>query len=171
LASATSTYDAFLSSLPARPNSVNPRSPLSFLSRSLYVLTPLSGSFHTNTNYIDRSPCQPLPDNRPGQDPAHLIFPNRYCLIQLYMPVSHILAPYKPLLKLFAIKAVVFLTFWQSTLLGALSFIGVVKDQKYMYVTLWQLILENLRHSYCIVRLGLPRKSTLELRRCFKPLR
>ena len=29
-----------------------------------------------------------------------------YCLIQLYVPVSTLLAPRKPLLKLFAIKAV-----------------------------------------------------------------
>lgn len=29
-----------------------------------------------------------------------------YCLIQIYMPVSEQLAPHKPLLKLFAIKAV-----------------------------------------------------------------
>ncbi|KAJ7074400.1 organic solute transporter Ostalpha-domain-containing protein [Mycena amicta] len=55
-----------------------------------------------------------------------------YCLIQLYMPVSQYLAPQKPLLKLFAIKAVVFLTFWQSTFLAALSMFGVVKDTTYM---------------------------------------
>lgn len=29
-----------------------------------------------------------------------------YCLIQLYMPVSEQLAPHKPILKLFAVKAV-----------------------------------------------------------------
>lgn len=68
-----------------------------------------------------------------------------YCLIQLYMPVAEILKPQKPLLKLFAIKAVgkcsqgssmqfdayhfvVFLTFWQATFLAVLSMFGVVKD-------------------------------------------
>lgn len=73
-----------------------------------------------------------------------------YCLIQLYMAVKVELAPQKPLLKLFAIKAVgqslcslwclatftlphtarglVFLTFWQATFLSVLTLFGVVKD-------------------------------------------
>ncbi|KAF9453990.1 DUF300-domain-containing protein [Macrolepiota fuliginosa MF-IS2] len=55
-----------------------------------------------------------------------------YCLIQLYVAVSRDLAKHKPLLKLFAIKAVVFLTFWQATFLSVLSMFGVVKDTKYM---------------------------------------
>ncbi|KAJ7039115.1 organic solute transporter Ostalpha-domain-containing protein [Mycena alexandri] len=55
-----------------------------------------------------------------------------YCLIQVYIPISTFLAPQKPLLKLFAIKAVVFLTFWQSTFLAVLSMFGVVKDTTYM---------------------------------------
>ncbi|KAG7090729.1 hypothetical protein E1B28_009820 [Marasmius oreades] len=55
-----------------------------------------------------------------------------YCLIQLYVVSSEQLAPHKPLLKLFAIKAVVFLTFWQATFLGVLAMFGVVKDTKFM---------------------------------------
>ncbi|KAI0646590.1 organic solute transporter Ostalpha-domain-containing protein [Trametes meyenii] len=55
-----------------------------------------------------------------------------YCLIQLYMSVKVELAPQKPLLKLFAIKAVVFLTFWQATFLSVLTLFGVVKDTPYM---------------------------------------
>ncbi|KAI0832132.1 DUF300-domain-containing protein [Trametes gibbosa] len=55
-----------------------------------------------------------------------------YCLIQLYMAVKVELAPQKPLLKLFAIKAVVFLTFWQATFLSVLTLLGVVKDTPYM---------------------------------------
>ncbi|KAF8891733.1 organic solute transporter Ostalpha-domain-containing protein [Infundibulicybe gibba] len=55
-----------------------------------------------------------------------------YCLIQLYIPVAKNLAPHKPLLKLFAVKAVVFLTFWQATFLSLLSIFGVVKDTKFM---------------------------------------
>lgn len=55
-----------------------------------------------------------------------------YCLIQIYMPVSEQLAPHKPLLKLFAVKAVVFLTFWQASLLSVLSMFGVVEDGAYM---------------------------------------
>ncbi|KAI0794133.1 organic solute transporter Ostalpha-domain-containing protein [Fomes fomentarius] len=55
-----------------------------------------------------------------------------YCLIQLYMVTKEQLAPQKPLLKLFAIKAVVFLTFWQATFLSILSLFGIVKDTPYM---------------------------------------
>ncbi|GLB37386.1 putative organic solute transporter Ostalpha [Lyophyllum shimeji] len=55
-----------------------------------------------------------------------------YCLIQLYVSVADYLAPHRALLKLFAIKAVVFLTFWQATFLSVLSMFGVVKDTKYM---------------------------------------
>ncbi|KAF9017509.1 DUF300-domain-containing protein [Hymenopellis radicata] len=55
-----------------------------------------------------------------------------YCLIQLYVVVSEELAPQRPLLKLFAIKAVVFLTFWQASLLSVLSMLSVIKDTKYM---------------------------------------
>jgi len=55
-----------------------------------------------------------------------------YCLIQFYVAVSDRLKPHKPLLKLFSVKAVVFLTFWQATLLSGLSLIGVVKDTETM---------------------------------------
>ncbi|KAF9075629.1 organic solute transporter Ostalpha-domain-containing protein [Rhodocollybia butyracea] len=55
-----------------------------------------------------------------------------YCLIQLYVSVAKVLAPQKPLLKLFSIKAVVFLTFWQSTFLSVLSMFGVVKSTTFM---------------------------------------
>ncbi|KAJ3898333.1 organic solute transporter Ostalpha-domain-containing protein [Lentinula edodes] len=55
-----------------------------------------------------------------------------YCLIQLYVPVSKILAPQKPLLKLFSVKSIVFLTFWQATFLSVLSMVGVIKDTTYM---------------------------------------
>lgn len=59
--------------------------------------------------------------------------PSRYCLIQFYMPISGQLAPYKPILKFFAVKAVVFLTFWQSVLLGLLSTIGVIKSVSFFF--------------------------------------
>ncbi|KAJ7729523.1 organic solute transporter Ostalpha-domain-containing protein [Mycena maculata] len=55
-----------------------------------------------------------------------------YCLIQVYIPIAPYLASQKPLLKLFSIKAVVFLTFWQATFLSCLSMFGVVKDTTYM---------------------------------------
>ena len=81
-----------------------------------------------------------------------------YCLIQLYMTVKVELAPQKPLLKLFAIKAVgsysrsavrptrivahahnlspVFLTFWQATFLSVLTLFGIVKDVR-LPLLLW----------------------------------
>ncbi|KAF8518204.1 organic solute transporter Ostalpha-domain-containing protein [Gautieria morchelliformis] len=55
-----------------------------------------------------------------------------YCLFQLYIPIAEHLTPHKPLLKLFSVKAVVFLTFWQATGLSVLSMFGVVKDTPYM---------------------------------------
>ncbi|KAN0131911.1 DUF300 domain containing protein [Lactarius tabidus] len=55
-----------------------------------------------------------------------------YCLFQLYVCVAEELAPHQPILKLFAVKAVVFLTFWQATFLSLLSVTGVVKDTPYM---------------------------------------
>ncbi|KZV88409.1 DUF300-domain-containing protein [Exidia glandulosa HHB12029] len=55
-----------------------------------------------------------------------------YCLFQLYFAIKTELAPQKPLLKLFSIKAVVFLTFWQATFLGVLASFGFIKDTKYM---------------------------------------
>ncbi|CAK5281816.1 unnamed protein product, partial [Mycena citricolor] len=55
-----------------------------------------------------------------------------YCLLQLYVTIAVYLAPQQPLLKLFSIKAVVFLTFWQSIFLSALSTFGVVKNTTYM---------------------------------------
>lgn len=51
-----------------------------------------------------------------------------YCLIQLYIPIADHLKPYSPLLKFLSIKSVVFLTFWQSTLLSVLAMFGAVKD-------------------------------------------
>ncbi|KAG8736394.1 hypothetical protein FRC10_009342 [Ceratobasidium sp. 414] len=55
-----------------------------------------------------------------------------YCLVQLYITISEELKPYKPLLKLFSIKAVVFLTFWQSALLVGLASLNIIKDTEYM---------------------------------------
>lgn len=55
-----------------------------------------------------------------------------YCLIQLYTTISSELKPYRPLLKLFAVKAVVFLTFWQGALLSGLASLDIIKDGEYM---------------------------------------
>ncbi|KIM75790.1 hypothetical protein PILCRDRAFT_826947 [Piloderma croceum F 1598] len=70
-----------------------------------------------------------------------------YCLIQLYIPVAGHLVPHKPILKLFAVKAVVFLTFWQATLLSGLGMFGLIKDTQYMTAddinTGWSAIIET----------------------------
>ncbi|KAG9112973.1 hypothetical protein FRC07_007838, partial [Ceratobasidium sp. 392] len=55
-----------------------------------------------------------------------------YCLIQLYVTIREELKPYRPLLKLFSVKAVVFLTFWQSALLSGLAALDIIKDTEYM---------------------------------------
>lgn len=55
-----------------------------------------------------------------------------YCLIQLYLCIAKDVERHRPLLKLFSVKAVVFLTFWQATFLSVLSMFGVVKDTTYM---------------------------------------
>ncbi|KAI0960720.1 hypothetical protein AcV7_000024 [Taiwanofungus camphoratus] len=55
-----------------------------------------------------------------------------YCLLQLYLPIAKHLAPHRPILKLFAVKAVVFLTFWQATFLSCLEDFGVIKNTQYM---------------------------------------
>ncbi|KAF8608082.1 DUF300-domain-containing protein [Ceratobasidium sp. AG-I] len=55
-----------------------------------------------------------------------------YCLLQLYVTISEELKPYRPLLKLFAVKAVVFLTFWQGALLSGLASLDIIKDSEYM---------------------------------------
>ncbi|SPO29389.1 uncharacterized protein UTRI_04883_B [Ustilago trichophora] len=54
-----------------------------------------------------------------------------YCLIQLYIPVRKLVDPYKPILKFLAIKTIVFLTFWQDTLLSFLVSFGAIKETEY----------------------------------------
>jgi hypothetical protein len=44
-----------------------------------------------------------------------------YCVIQFYVQLRHDLAPYKPFLKVVAIKLVIFLSFWQSFLISILT--------------------------------------------------
>ncbi|CAD6445948.1 507491ea-c415-4eb3-ac13-811aa8d7f337 [Sclerotinia trifoliorum] len=57
-----------------------------------------------------------------------------YCLIQFYIQLRTDLAPHKPFLKVVAIKAVIFLSFWQSFAISILmsSTIGIVKPTKYL---------------------------------------
>ncbi|KAH9973697.1 organic solute transporter Ostalpha-domain-containing protein [Lactifluus volemus] len=74
-----------------------------------------------------------------------------YCLFQLYLCVAKELAPHRPVLKLFSVKSVVFLTFWQATFLSLLTMLQVVKDTPYMTageITIgWSAILETFEMS------------------------
>ena len=49
-----------------------------------------------------------------------------YCIIQFYIQLKNDIAPQKPLLKLAAIKLVVFLTFWQTILITLLTSTGII---------------------------------------------
>ncbi|KDQ20228.1 hypothetical protein BOTBODRAFT_102035 [Botryobasidium botryosum FD-172 SS1] len=75
-----------------------------------------------------------------------------YCLIQFYMPISGQLAPYKPLLKFFAVKAVIFLTFWQSVILSLLSTAGVIKDVSFPREYVWQYLIKLLCSFPCLAK-------------------
>ena len=50
-----------------------------------------------------------------------------YCLIQFYIQLRHDIAQHKPLLKVLAIKLVIFLSFWQTLLISFLTSTGAVK--------------------------------------------
>ncbi|CUA74525.1 Protein LAZ1 homolog 1 [Rhizoctonia solani] len=55
-----------------------------------------------------------------------------YCLIQLYTTIHQELKPYKPLLKLLSITALVFVTFWQSSVLSGLASLNLIPDTQYL---------------------------------------
>lgn len=50
-----------------------------------------------------------------------------YCLIQFYVQIKADLQEHKPLLKVAAIKLVIFLSFWQSLLISFLTSTGAIK--------------------------------------------
>ncbi|KAE9400698.1 DUF300-domain-containing protein [Gymnopus androsaceus JB14] len=77
-----------------------------------------------------------------------------YCLLQLYMPVSKVLAPQKPLLKLFSVKAIVFLTFWQATFVSVLQMFGVIKDTTYMTADDISIGIEALAETFEMMLFG-----------------
>ncbi|KAA8570214.1 hypothetical protein EYC84_002531 [Monilinia fructicola] len=57
-----------------------------------------------------------------------------FCLIQFYVQLRTDLAPHKPFLKVVAIKAVIFLSFWQSFAISIMmsASIGMVTPTKYL---------------------------------------
>lgn len=50
-----------------------------------------------------------------------------YCLIQFYIQIKDDIRRHKPLLKITAIKLVIFLSFWQTTLISFLTSSGAIK--------------------------------------------
>ena len=50
-----------------------------------------------------------------------------YCLIQFYYQIKDDIAEHKPLLKVLAIKLVIFLSFWQTILISFLTSSGAIK--------------------------------------------
>ena len=53
-----------------------------------------------------------------------------YCIIQFYMQTKNDLAEHRPLLKVAAIKLVIFLSFWQTLLISFLTSSGAIKPNK-----------------------------------------
>ncbi|KAI4275873.1 MAG: hypothetical protein LQ337_002878 [Flavoplaca oasis] len=53
-----------------------------------------------------------------------------YCLIQFYVQLKEDLAEHSPLLKVAAIKLVIFLSFWQTILISFLTSSGAIKPSK-----------------------------------------
>lgn len=53
-----------------------------------------------------------------------------YCLIQFYYQIKEDIAEHKPLLKVLAIKLVIFLSFWQTILISFLTSSGAIKPSK-----------------------------------------
>ncbi|OOF92150.1 hypothetical protein ASPCADRAFT_210561 [Aspergillus carbonarius ITEM 5010] len=50
-----------------------------------------------------------------------------YCLIQFYIQIKDDISQYSPFLKILSIKLVIFLSFWQSTLISFLTSAGAIK--------------------------------------------
>ncbi|OQS00940.1 hypothetical protein THRCLA_05810 [Thraustotheca clavata] len=54
-----------------------------------------------------------------------------YGLLVFYMATKHILAPFSPVLKFFAVKSVIFLTFWQTLMIDGLP--HITKEQAFAW--------------------------------------
>ncbi|OQR82326.1 hypothetical protein ACHHYP_16215 [Achlya hypogyna] len=54
-----------------------------------------------------------------------------YGLLIFYLATKHILAPFSPVLKFFAVKSVIFLTFWQTLLIDGLP--HITKEQAFAW--------------------------------------
>lgn len=54
-----------------------------------------------------------------------------YGLWLFYLATKHILKPFNPVLKFFAVKSVIFLTFWQSSIIDLVP--GITKEQSFVW--------------------------------------
>jgi hypothetical protein len=55
-----------------------------------------------------------------------------YCIQQVYNQLKEDLAPNKPVLKMICVKLIVFLTYWQTTLISQLNHYGALKETRFI---------------------------------------
>ncbi|KAJ5594693.1 organic solute transporter Ostalpha-domain-containing protein [Penicillium hispanicum] len=67
-----------------------------------------------------------------------------YCLIQFYIQIKNDIAQHRPFLKILCIKLVIFLSFWQSTIIDFLTSSGAVKSSAKVQLGDWNNALPNL---------------------------
>ncbi|UZJ54054.1 hypothetical protein CBS101457_003374 [Exobasidium rhododendri] len=77
-----------------------------------------------------------------------------YCIVQFYLPIQEQLKPYSPILKFFAVKSVVFLTFWQDSFLSILVYFGAIKQSEYMTAADIQVGINALLETFEMVIFG-----------------
>ncbi|EYE93573.1 OSTA/TMEM184 family protein [Aspergillus ruber CBS 135680] len=67
-----------------------------------------------------------------------------YCLIQFYIQIKDDIKQHRPFLKILSIKLVIFLCFWQSTVISFLYSSGLIKDSEKIQAPDWKVGLSNL---------------------------
>ncbi|KAJ6032569.1 organic solute transporter Ostalpha-domain-containing protein [Penicillium herquei] len=67
-----------------------------------------------------------------------------YCLIQFYYQIKDDIAHHRPFLKILCIKLVIFLSFWQSTIIDWLTSSGTIKSSSKVQLFDWNNALPNL---------------------------
>ncbi|KAH8698684.1 organic solute transporter Ostalpha-domain-containing protein [Talaromyces proteolyticus] len=67
-----------------------------------------------------------------------------YCLIQFYIQIKEDIAQHRPFLKILCIKLVIFLSFWQSTIIDFLTSSGAIKSSEKVSLQDWNNALPNL---------------------------
>ncbi|KAL2010382.1 hypothetical protein VTN00DRAFT_6189 [Thermoascus crustaceus] len=67
-----------------------------------------------------------------------------YCLVQFYVQLKDDISQYQPFLKIVSIKLVIFLSFWQTTLISFLTSSGAIKPTKRIYAQDLKIGIPNL---------------------------